>query len=179
MSEILALAAPPTENKCPSCNIDDFEYRCLECFGYPVFCKACCLNMHKKTPYHAIERWTGECFVKSSLYDLGLVLHLGHQGNHCPSYDEPGSDSFHDPEDAFQDDSVLCIVHTSGVFQSRVRYCNCRNAPTHHIQLLRLQLFPASIINPQTAFTFLVLDHFEIDAMECKTSAMNFFSKLR
>ena len=29
------------------------------------------------------------------------------------------------------------------------------------------------------AFTFEVLDHFHIDAMECKTAALNFYNKLR
>ncbi|KAG1843030.1 hypothetical protein F4604DRAFT_1517518, partial [Suillus subluteus] len=40
-------------------------------------------------------------------------------------------------------------------------------------------MFPASTSRPRTAFTFDVLDHFLIDALECKTSAMSFFQKLR
>jgi hypothetical protein len=46
------------------------------------------------------------------------------------------------------------------------------------VQLLRAKLFPASFIHPETAFTFDVLDHFRIDALECKTAAMNFMSKI-
>ncbi|KAG1763081.1 hypothetical protein EDD22DRAFT_846611 [Suillus occidentalis] len=38
--------------------------------------------------------------------------------------------------------------------------------------------FPTSTSRPWTAFTFDVLDHFLIDALECKTSAMSFFQKL-
>ncbi|KAI6137012.1 hypothetical protein F5141DRAFT_1059940 [Pisolithus sp. B1] len=41
------------------------------------------------------------------------------------------------------------------------------------------RLFPASISKPKTAFTFDVLDHFLIDALECKTSAMSFYQKLK
>ncbi|KAI6030160.1 hypothetical protein EDC04DRAFT_2898558 [Pisolithus marmoratus] len=41
------------------------------------------------------------------------------------------------------------------------------------------RLFPASISKPKTAFTFTVLDHFLIDALECKTSAMSFYQKLK
>ncbi|KAG2108609.1 uncharacterized protein F5147DRAFT_799314, partial [Suillus discolor] len=49
----------------------------------------------------------------------------------------------------------------------------------HHLQLLQAGLFPASTTRPRTAFTFEVLDHFLIDALECKTSAMSFFEKIR
>ncbi|KAG1829195.1 hypothetical protein EV424DRAFT_1317176, partial [Suillus variegatus] len=37
----------------------------------------------------------------------------------------------------------------------------------------------ASTSHPWTAFTFDVLDHFLIDALECKTSAISFFQRLR
>ncbi|KAI6105150.1 hypothetical protein EDD16DRAFT_1695749 [Pisolithus croceorrhizus] len=47
------------------------------------------------------------------------------------------------------------------------------DGPSNH------RLFPASISKPKTAFTFDVLDHFLIDALECKTSAMSFYQKLR
>ncbi|KAI6105234.1 hypothetical protein EDD16DRAFT_1524338 [Pisolithus croceorrhizus] len=47
--------------------------------------------------------------------------------------------------------------------------------PPNHGQ----RLFPASISKPKTAFTFDVLDHFLIDSLECKTSAMNFYQKLK
>ena len=43
---------------------------------------------------------------------------------------------------------------------------------------MRAKLFPASMIRPETAFTFEVLDHFHLDALECKTAAMNFMSKI-
>ena len=48
-----------------------------------------------------------------------------------------------------------------------------------HIQLLHFHLFSASIKRHSTAFTFDVLDHFHIDAMECKTATLNFYNKLR
>ncbi|KAG1841518.1 hypothetical protein F4604DRAFT_1884906 [Suillus subluteus] len=48
-----------------------------------------------------------------------------------------------------------------------------------HLHLLKARLFPASITRPQSAFTFDILDNFLIDALECKTSAMSFYQKLR
>jgi hypothetical protein len=163
----------------------------MDCFGHPAYCRSCCLKVHHLHPYHVIQKWNGTCFVQSSLYDAGLVLHLGHNGSPCPTFKrdkgtpemtpsraaslslEGDSDLDDDKED------VICVVHTSGIFQSRIRYCSCINAAQRYVQLLNLHLFPASIVSPKTAFTFAVLDHFEIDAMECKTSAMSFMSKLK
>jgi hypothetical protein len=48
-----------------------------------------------------------------------------------------------------------------------------------YAQLLRLGLYPSSVERPETAFTFSLLDYFHIDAVECKTSAHNFYNKLR
>ncbi|KAI6008512.1 hypothetical protein EDC04DRAFT_2610915 [Pisolithus marmoratus] len=53
-------------------------------------------------------------------------------------------------------------------------YMTGEEPPNH-----RQRLFPASISKPKTAFTFTVLDHFLIDALECKTSAMSFYQKLK
>ena len=193
LSEILAQEAPPLNGKCQSCRAKSFSHRCLECFGHPSFCKDCCLMAHKLNPYHSVEKWNGGCFVKQSLYDLGLVLHLGHQGEPCPSYssDAPScqavagvtvDDCDTQEDDGYEDifiEDALWVVHASGVIQTRIRYCNCAGSPNRHTQLLRHQLFPATVSAPQTAFTFAALDYFEIDVLECKTSAMNFFNKLK
>ena len=73
----------------------------------------------------------------------------------------------------------MVVVTSTGIFRRRVRWCHCRGQTEEHIQLLRFNLFPASVKRPSTAFTFEVLDHFHIDAMECKTAALNFYNKLR
>jgi hypothetical protein len=73
----------------------------------------------------------------------------------------------------------LVVVTSSGVFRRLVRWCECPGKAEPHIQLLRMELFSATIKKPSTAFTFDVLDHFHIDAMECKTAALNFYNKLR
>ncbi|KAI6015712.1 hypothetical protein EDC04DRAFT_2870443 [Pisolithus marmoratus] len=75
----------------------------------------------------------------------------------------------------------MTIVHTQGIFSHEVSVCNCpgSNPNGWHLDLLRQRLFPASISKPKTTFTFDVLDHFLIDALECKTSAMSFYQKLK
>ena len=76
--------------------------------------------------------------------------------------------------------SVLTIAASTGIFMQTVRWCQCASNSDQYVQLLLwAKLFPASFINLKTAFTFEVLDHFRIDALECKTSAMTFISKLR
>ncbi|KIM52192.1 hypothetical protein SCLCIDRAFT_141699, partial [Scleroderma citrinum Foug A] len=46
--------------------------------------------------------------------------------------------------------------------------CNDAKVPDRHLQLLKFDVFPSSVIKPQTAFTFDMLDHFLIYALECK-----------
>jgi len=110
-------------------------------------------------------------------------------------YDDDDSDpivtsqSTDQPQGRFTDDrrsdrrsdrrrSNLIIVSSTGIFKRSVRWCRCTKPLEPYIQLLRAKLFPASFIHPGTAFTFEVLDHFHIDALECKTAAMNFMSKI-
>ena len=73
---------------------------------------------------------------------------------------------------------TLILIDISGVYQLIVSWCCCPNAPDQATQLFQHRLFPASTIKPSTAFTFGVLEYFHIDAVECKTSASNFSSKL-
>jgi hypothetical protein len=42
-----------------------------------------------------------------------------------------------------------------------------------------MRLYPATTNRPETVFSFAVLDYFHIDSLECKTSALNFYNKLR
>jgi len=74
---------------------------------------------------------------------------------------------------------TLVIAHSNGVFHHHIQWCAFPGSAPHHIQLFRHGLFSASVIRPKTAFTFDVLDHFYMDAMECKTAGWSFFQKLR
>jgi hypothetical protein len=173
-------------------------------------------------PFHRIKKWNGTYFEGADLVSLGLVIHVGHGGRHCPVYNisqtaqglagsgtDPG-----DTEDEWEDEDMqgqeegspldggneisgsfpesqalwgparsgmhwMVMVTSTGIFRRRIRWCKCPGTADAHIQLLRLNLFSASIDRPSTAFTFDVLDHFHIDAMECKTAALNFYNKLR
>ena len=76
-------------------------------------------------------------------------------------------------------ENTMVIVDKSGVHRLEVRCCDCPNAMSPDIQMFRHGFFPASFNRPKTVFTFRVLDDFLMDNLECGTSAMNYYSKLR
>lgn len=126
-----------------------------------------------------------------------MEIHLGHGGAPCLSADvdaDVDADISEDEEEAWEDADLadmpahlkrpanrnyITIVDTSGIHFCNLSYCTCAGAPEKHVQLFRAQLFAPSTIRPQTAFTFRVLDDFLRDNVECGTSALNYFTKLR
>jgi hypothetical protein len=135
--------------------------------------------------------WNGTHFAQTTLQKQGYMLQLGHRGGMCPESKDPWVDieekvPFADIVDIFQDsagpkifeDATINIVHTTGVFVHKVCWCQCLSAPEKAVQLFQMRLFLASHVRPETAFTFDVLDHFYIDAMECKTAVASFAKKL-
>ena len=182
----------PDNHSCKHCTTKPGQFRCTDCFGQPLLCHSCCLVAHSSLPFHSIEKWTGEFFQRTSLNAEGFILHLGHGGSQCPanvaSAVEPEvvEDGEGDVVDEIlleawepRDTRALVIVDVSRVHQLNVSWCCCQDAPDHGTQLFQYSLFPASTSQPSTAFTFAVLEYFHVDAVECKTSAFNFFSKLR
>jgi hypothetical protein len=117
-------------------------------------------------PFHRIQQWNGHFFKSTSLLNLGYILHAGHGSHACP-HSSPANET------------LIYIVDVIGVFHHKLRWCCCQDAEPHYAQLLRLGLYPASIERPESAFTFSLLDYFQVDAVECKTSANNFYNKLR
>jgi hypothetical protein len=190
LNMLLELEALPGDGKCDNCRTGVGEYRCSDCLGGLVHCHKCFMERHKLLAFHRIERWNGKFFDRTSLYKQGYIIHLGHRGQICRGNididewveddDVLGGvdlDQDHHLESA-PPDGVLDIVHTTGLFRHRVRWCGCRDAPDKAMQLFQMQLFPASLQRPSTAFSFDSLDHFYMDAMECKTAAASFVSKI-
>ncbi|KAG1873904.1 hypothetical protein F4604DRAFT_1925476 [Suillus subluteus] len=138
-------------------------------------------------PFHRISQWTGGFFEDTSLTKIGLEIHLGHQGKPCPEVtddwyntDDEG-DNFAEGQwvPLVNDPRTTTVVDTSGVHSLMIRFCRCASALGPDMQLFEIGLFPASFTSPKTAFTFAVLDDFLLDNLECGTSAMNYYSKLR
>jgi CxC2 like cysteine cluster associated with KDZ transposases len=74
---------------------------------------------------------------------------------------------------------MMIIVDRSGVHHLGVHECTCLGAMPLDRQLLQIGIYPGSQRFPKTGFTFAVLDDFLIDNRECKTTALNYYSKLR
>jgi hypothetical protein len=78
-----------------------------------------------------------------------------------------------------QKPKTTIVVDKTGVHSLVIKECRCAGALNYHLQLFEMGLFPSSFARPRTAFTFAVLDDFLLDNLECGTSAMNYYSKLR
>ncbi|KAI6101900.1 hypothetical protein F5141DRAFT_1190114 [Pisolithus sp. B1] len=121
----------------------------------------------------------------------GLQLHLGHDGAPCPSASTnvQATLSRHSQlagldEEEWEDidyiplhlhlpvgSKYLTVIDMTGP-------CQCMHAESYHKQLLHAKLYPSTFEKPSTVFTFLVLDDFLRDNVECGTSGMNYYSKL-
>ncbi|GBE84724.1 hypothetical protein SCP_0607040 [Sparassis crispa] len=74
---------------------------------------------------------------------------------------------------------IIVIVDISGVHHIGVDWCQCEMAVECDMQLLQMGLYPGTVKDPHTAFTFAVLDDFLLENKECKTAALNYYSKLK
>ena len=74
----------PDPALCSVCNLVEASWRCLHCFGEPIFCSGCLRQSHHSLPFHRIHDWDGDCFHPAWLADVGVKLHLGHGGQPSP-----------------------------------------------------------------------------------------------
>ncbi|KAG9124674.1 hypothetical protein FRC07_010675, partial [Ceratobasidium sp. 392] len=82
---LFARYAPPPSPDCPSCKqACDTFYKCRTCLPSSPCCGQCLKDRHRHSPTHFVERFNGEFWEATSLAELGLVLHLGHDGEACP-----------------------------------------------------------------------------------------------
>jgi hypothetical protein len=73
----------------------------------------------------------------------------------------------------------MTVVDKGGIFTHRTRYCGCKRHTSVPILLLQMGLYPGTVKEPSTSFTFRCLEYFHVDSMECRTSASNFINKIR
>jgi hypothetical protein len=196
ISVLLGLEQQINDGQCEDCGGEEGLIRCLSCSGEHAWCPSCAIKAHQHNPFHNLQLWNGKFYQSTTLRDQGYIVYLGHGGRPCPHFRQQSNpspwsdlgameDMFgHGEGDTIYDTQLglsnLVIVHSTGVYSHRVSWCQCPGAEMdRHLHLLKARLFPASITRPQSAFTFDVLDNFLIDALECKTSAMSFYQKLR
>ncbi|KAJ7230076.1 hypothetical protein GGX14DRAFT_344027 [Mycena pura] len=156
------------------CGAAAATFRCVECFNAPMWCHTCVVTQHRFIPFHRIERWDGQKFVQDALKDdRVLYLHLGQdrQGRsvqRCPHI-PPGPAQLRE----------LTICDSNGFHTRFVEFCCCtRTDGGHWEQLLSARLFPATIHQPQTAFTFGVMKQFQVHSLSSKKSAYDYVKAL-
>ena len=231
----------PAHAECASCDRPG-HWRCKDCLGQPLYCRMHCRESHKQHIFHRIQEWTGWYFADRDIWEVGVRLFLGHQGQCCPASDpqryRSGDDHMDiqvetdhslnahpnmqaeptqyestlfgerppevveeedEDDDLFWEDiqdiqrpplgrpvpatdrhgnQFILIVDSSGLFKIPIVFCSCSGIP-RDLQLLDLCFFPASFDNIKTAFTFRCLDDFRLSNLECKTSAYQYFQRLR
>ncbi|GBE79973.1 hypothetical protein SCP_0211750 [Sparassis crispa] len=74
---------------------------------------------------------------------------------------------------------IMVIVDISGIHHIGVDWCQCEMAVECDMQLLQMGLYPGTVKDPHTTFTFAILDDFLLENKECKTAALNYYSKLK
>ena len=53
-----------TDHVCARCQeAATAMFRCIECFGTPMLCKECLLQMHKHSPFHAVKVRIGHLII--------------------------------------------------------------------------------------------------------------------
>ncbi|KZT51613.1 hypothetical protein CALCODRAFT_512585 [Calocera cornea HHB12733] len=140
---------------------------CDECFAAPPLCVGCQVDAHSHSPFHWIRRWTGTFFERVGLQSLGLVVTLCRERSCCPPNPAPM-----DIRPSFT------VVHINGVHRIRLRFCQHRHQTPRFVQLLRMRLFPSTIVNPRTAFTFDVMNDFHLLNLISKVPAYDYYGKL-
>lgn len=142
--------------------------KCMDCSFSPPACSDCFIDHHAGRYTHWAHVWNDAvgCFVRQDISCLGYVIDLGHDGKPCP-HAVPNSDLF------------FHIVDINGVHDTKLRFCNCVPKVDRASQLLKHKLFPATFPQPKMAFTFHLLDFYNILHVEGKISAYDFIGSIR
>lgn len=160
--------------------------RCSDCTGDALLCNSCCVRVHARLPFHVVQvsvdgrlfgamvddsvvkAWNGRHFIRTSLADLGMVVQLSHlDGSTCIS-------PIHGPQD-------FMVLHTNSWHRVNLCYCKCSKVPdagTHVQQLLRYQLYPATLTDPSTCTTFWLLEAYHALTLQSKITVYDYYHTL-
>ncbi|KAH9011266.1 hypothetical protein EDB85DRAFT_1847414, partial [Lactarius pseudohatsudake] len=90
---LLEMEGRKTIDKCSVCRRPS-DIKCPDCFGSCSFCKDCCLEAHRRSPFHRPLQWNLTHYTQVSLHSLGLSICLGHDGAPCPQTGLESPESF-------------------------------------------------------------------------------------
>ncbi|KAI6097048.1 hypothetical protein F5141DRAFT_1220291 [Pisolithus sp. B1] len=170
---------------CEQCCEAEGSVWCMSCAGSHAWCGPHAIKTHRNLPFHKVQRWNGAHYQPTSLMDLGFLWHIGHGGDPCPcnwSDPDPEESGYvtgegppnHRKSSQFQ----MTIVHTEGIFSHEVLVCKCPGSDPNDWYLTCFIKDSSQPAFPSTKLPSHLMCLI-IDALECKTSAMSFYQKLR
>ncbi|KAE9392160.1 hypothetical protein BT96DRAFT_1058534, partial [Gymnopus androsaceus JB14] len=99
----------------------------------------------------------------SVLLDSDYGIPLGHDGERCPKASKA---------------ILMTVVDLNGVHATKITTCQCGDNGRWR-QLFDADLFPATVAEPQTAFTFRLLRDWQIMTLQSKITAYHYIRALR
>jgi hypothetical protein len=73
----------------------------------------------------------------------------------------------------------MIIGDRNGIHATRVSFCHCEGSPSKWHQLFAANLFPATVNDPQTAFTFRYLRQWQIETLQSNITAYDYIRTAR
>ncbi|KAJ3712824.1 hypothetical protein C8R42DRAFT_567538, partial [Lentinula raphanica] len=144
------------------------QVRCLDCTQLAPLCRQCWVRAHTHQPFHWAHVWSDRhgYFTRqdiSTVLPEGYSIPLGHNGSCCPKASQP---------------LLMTIADINGIHATQVSFCQCVELSRWR-QLVDIDIFPATIAQPQTAFTFSLLRHWTIFNLQSKVTAHHYVAALR
>lgn len=113
------------------------------------------------------KRWNGRFFEPDTLQSVGVVVQVGHIHPSSCKAPVPGPPG-------------CLVLHVNGFHPISLRYCGCRDSAGDNLeQVLRSELYPATLSAPTTFCTFRVLEHFHTLTLQSKINAYDFYMSLK
>ena len=114
-----------------------------------------------------LQCWTNDFYFKKvMLMQLGLWIQLSHSVHEtCRNLTSSTGSHF-------------MVLNINGIHEVQLDFCDCSISKPHFIQLLWYGWFPASIDQPKTATTLMMLKFFHLLNFELKASAFEFHNTL-
>ncbi|KAJ6591797.1 hypothetical protein DFH09DRAFT_1306514 [Mycena vulgaris] len=141
------------------------EYRCEDCFGGWLFCRACIVERHRDEPLHIVQIWKDDFFQPCSLLSLNpsLRFRLGHPpGDECD----------------FRDPHKFVVLDNNAIHEIKVDFCGCIGAPPLRNQLINIGWYPATVKEPETVTTLSLLRRFHTLNLQGRVPAYDFYNAL-
>ncbi|KAK0467547.1 hypothetical protein IW261DRAFT_1346237 [Armillaria novae-zelandiae] len=138
------------------------ECMCNDCQHHEPSCKACFIAAHLHNPWHWAEVWNGSFFDRQDISKLGRIVIIGHnrhQGVDCPYAIVKEPVNFH-------------MVHINGIHKTKVLFYQMKAC-------LCSRIFPGTVSEPHTRFTFAILQDFHLQTLTSKKLVYNYISAIR